>query len=295
MALIRLHPDCIRCMLDKQLAMCPDDTPTETRLEYMQKILALAAGARREQGAPILLQEFHQLQYDMFGISRDFSQTKSYFNALLMKREEEMWKRIEASSQPIEAAIQYAMIGNYIDFSAKHKVEEKQLDELLDSASSYVVAKDVYQALLEDLQKGKKLVYLVDNCGEIVMDKLLICAIQKAFPSLEITVLVRGAPVSNDATMEDAAQVGLTEIVRVIGNGTGIAGTSLEHLCEEAKKAVDEADVILSKGQGNFETLNGCGLNVYYVFMCKCDMFAKRFQVPRFSGILVNDHRLPEY
>ena len=158
-----------------------------------------------------------------------------------------------------------------------------------------MVEEDVYQALMADLQKGHSVVYLLDNCGEIVMDKLLIRAIQKAFPALQITAIVRGLPVSNDATVEDAIQVGLTEVVSVIGNGNGLAGTSLEHLSPEARKAVDEADVILSKGQGNFETLNGCGLNVYYIFMCKCDMFARRFQVPRFSGILVNDHHLPEY
>ena len=128
MALIRLHPDCIRCMLDKHLALCPSDVPTEIRLEYMQRILLLAAQARREQGAPIMLQEFQKVQQEMFGLEKDYTQTKAHFNALLMKREDEMWKHIGASSRPVEAAIQYAMIGNYIDFSASHSVQEQQLD-----------------------------------------------------------------------------------------------------------------------------------------------------------------------
>lgn len=295
MSLIRLQPECIRCILDRQLAVCPEDAPKEIKLAYMQKILSMTAQARKDQGVPVLLQSFYQLQYEMFGLSRDYTQIKAHFNALLMKREDELWSCIEASSRPLEAAIQFAMIGNYIDFSAKHRVEEKQLDELLAQAASYTVAQEVYQSLLHDLEHGKRLVYLFDNCGEIVMDKLLIRAIRKAYPALDITAMVRGIPISNDATMEDARQVGLTEIVRVVENGNGIAGTSLDHLSAEAKKAMDEADVILSKGQGNFETLNGCGLNIYYVFMCKCEMFAKRFQVPRFSGVLVNDCHLPEY
>ena len=89
--------------------------------------------------------------------------------------------------------------------------------------------------------------YLTDNCGEIVMDKILIQQIQKKYPDLEIAILVRGAEVINDATMEDAAQVGLTEIARVLPNGTDIAGTWLEELSQEAKAVLESADVIISK------------------------------------------------
>ena len=134
--------------------------------------------------------------------------------------------------------------------------------------------------------------YLTDNCGEIVMDKLLIEEIQKLNQKAEVTVIVRGLPVLNDVTMEDAIQVGLTEMVNVIGNGSEIAGTYLEDISEEAKNVIDDADVILAKGQGNFETLRMCGKNIYYIFMCKCEMFAKRFQVPRYYGMLINDKNL---
>lgn len=131
--------------------------------------------------------------------------------------------------------------------------------------------------------------YLTDNCGEIVMDKILIQQIQKKYPDLEIAILVRGAEVINDATMEDAAQVGLTEIARVLPNGTDIAGTWLEELSQEAKAVLESADVIISKGQGNFETLRKCGLNIYYIFLCKCDLFANTFQVPKLTGMLINE------
>ena len=93
----------------------------------------------------------------------------------------------------------------------------------------------------------------------------------------------------NDVTMEDAVQVGLTQHFNVIGNGNSTAGTVMEELSDEAKEILLSADVILSKGQANFETLRGCGLNVYYIFLCKCEMFAKIFGVPRLSGILIND------
>ena len=84
-------------------------------------------------------------------------------------------------------------------------------------------------------------------------------------------------------------QVGLTEIAEVLPNGTDIAGTWLEEISEEAKTVLEEADVIISKGQGNFETLRKCGKNIYYIFLCKCDLFANTFQVPKLTGMLINE------
>ena len=112
------------------------------------------------------------------------------------------------------------------------------------------------------------------------------------YPSLEVTAIVRGLPALNDATMDDARQIGLTDLVNVIGNGTDIAGTVFDKISKEAQTALQEADVIISKGLGNFETLNGCGLNVYYLFMCKCKMFAEKFQKNLFEGILINDRSI---
>ena len=93
----------------------------------------------------------------------------------------------------------------------------------------------------------------------------------------------------NDATIEDAKQIGLTESVSVVENGSSIAGTCLDEISEETLKIIQNADVMISKGQGNFETLYGCGLNVYYLFMCKCVLFADRFQKKLFDGMLIND------
>ena len=103
----------------------------------------------------------------------------------------------------------------------------------------------------------------MDNCGEIVADKLLIKVIQEQYPEIHITVVARGMEVLNDAVIEDANDVGLTKIVEVIGNGNGIAGTQINKLSKEARTVLDKADIIISKGQGNFETIHGCGRNIY--------------------------------
>ena len=111
-------------------------------------------------------------------------------------------------------------------------------------------------------------------------------------PSVNITAIVRGCDVLNDATMTDAKQIYLPSICNVIDNGTSFAGTCLDKISDTAKSAILDADVIIAKGQGNLETLQYCGLNVYYIFMCKCNMFAKKFNKPLYNGVLVNDKQL---
>ena len=111
----------------------------------------------------------------------------------------------------------------------------------------------------------------------------------------------------NDADLEAARYVGLDRVVKVMENGSGIAGTDLDDISDAARNEIETADVILSKGQGNFETIHGCGLNIYYLFLCKCDWFVQKFEVERFcdwfvqkfeverfKGMFVNERRIPQ-
>ena len=143
----------------------------------------------------------------------------------------------------------------------------------------------------EQLNKAKSFLLIADNAGEIVFDKLLLIELQKLFPHLKITVMVRGGEVSNDATMEDAKYVGLDKAANVISNGMPIAGTVYQMLSAEARQAIDSADVILSKGQGNYESLSGYGRHIFYSFLCKCDLFTSRFNVPKFTGMFIEDNK----
>ena len=259
----------------------------------MQRVLKEISEAPKSVSAPVIVRTINEIQKDMFGYNKDFTHVKAYFNELMLGKVPAIQQKLEESADSLKLAIQYAMTGNYIDFGAMEKVDENELQRFLDDSHNNFVNATEYEALKNDISNAKEIVYLTDNCGEIVMDKVLVQEIQKVNPDANITVIVRGMPVLNDATMEDAVQVGLTEMVNVIGNGSEIAGTSLEEISQEAKDKMAQADVILAKGQGNFETLQMCGLNIYYIFMCKCEMFAKRFQVPRFSGMLLNDKNVP--
>ena len=147
----------------------------------------------------------------------------------------------------------------------------------------------VYRALCEDLEKGKKLLYLTDNAGEIGFDRVCAEALQEAYPHLEITFCVRGGICSNDATREDAAVVGIQ--FPIIDNGSNIAGTLPEILGAEAKNAMDTADVILSNGMANVECLYGCGYNIYYAFLVKCDKFVRIFQKELMTPMFIGERK----
>ena len=289
MEIKRLHHECLSCMTKIHLDKYPKDVTEDEKVEYMQRVLKVLAEAPDRYGAPVIVRTINEIQDEMFGMKQDYAEIKKHYNRVMMNHEEQVNGKLAVSEDPVKTGIQYAMIGNYIDFGARINVNEEQLTELLNDSDRFVIDEKQYGELTEDLSNAKKLVYLTDNCGEIVMDKLLIREIKKKYPDLKVTVLVRGEEVINDATMEDAIQVGMNEIAEVIPNGSDIAGTWLEEISEEAKAVIDKADVIISKGQGNFETLRKCGKNIYYIFLCKCDLFANTFQVPKLTGMLINE------
>ena len=166
------------------------------------------------------------------------------------------------------------------------------LEDMLDKAAELEISSQEVKHLEDELATAKTLLYITDNCGEIVLDKIFIEELKKRYRNLEITVMVRGGLAINDATMEDAEEVGLTKIVPVIGNGTTIIGTVKEQLSQEAREYLDHADVIIAKGMGNFESMYQEGINPYFLFLCKCDLFTEKFGVQMFDPIFCKEERL---
>ena len=289
METIRLYPECVKCLLSKQLEKCPNDTPLDKRVDYIQKILQIVAEAPKSTSAPVLVRGMYDLQKEMFGIDADYTEIKSYFNKMMLSLEDTLWKKIQKSSDPLKKAVQYAMIGNYIDFAALKDVNVEKLMGFLEKAENEKVNEKELDALKAELNKSSNLVYLLDNCGEIVTDKLLMKVIKERYPQINIIAMVRGGQVMNDATREDAKEVGLEKVAQIADSGSNIAGTCLEEISENAREVIENSDMILAKGQGNFETLHQCGKNIFYIFMCKCEMFMKRFSLPQFSGVLIHE------
>ena len=269
---------CRECLFRSEERKVEQEQNEEKKQLFLDQVRAVLRDEDLELSPPEYLAEFTELYERHFGTQTAFDPLKKHFNELMLTKEPEIRKRIEASEDPVATAIQAAQAGNYIDYIALGEVDGDQLEQLLFQNGEKGLKPEVYDSFQTDLRSADSLVYITDNCGEIVVDKVLIQELKKSYPQIDVTVIVRGACVANDASMEDAVQVGLHDEAKVIGNGTRIAGTSLNRISREAKEIIDGADLIIAKGQGNYETLSGCGLNVYYMFLCKCDYFVKRFQ-----------------
>ncbi len=298
-----LHPACVSCLIKKQIDRYPASAPREQVLAYMRRLGEMMASLPDRTGGPAIMEAITDIRREIFGeaaaeVEADYPALKTHFNALMMEfaSSEGLLHRITAAEDSLRAALGYAMTGNFIDFGAMDAVDEKKLRALLADAPDRVnPSAPAYLALRAELASAGHLTFLTDNCGEIVMDKLLVQTLRRLYPDLHITVIVRGGQVLNDATMEDATQVGMTDVegVTVLDNGDRLAGTDLSRISDEALAAVTEADLVIAKGQGNYETLHGCGLPVYYAFLCKCAFFADRFGVPVYTGMLIREKDAP--
>ena len=286
---IRLNSDCMTCILKKELEHYPAGTPEEQRLAYKQKILLLVGNAKPTMSPSEVTRNIYEVQRDMFGMQIDYPQIKSFFNKKMMQYAEKTEEWIRKADDPLLRAIQFSMCGNYIDFGLPEAVEEEKLDQILRESDQIAVREEMLREIREQLANAHSLVFVHDNCGEIVMDKVLLKEIRRQYPQLEIISVVRGSEVLNDVTMEDAEEVGLAEVAKILPNGDDVAGTCLERVSEECLETMQHADVILAKGQGNFETLRGCGLNIYYLFLCICELFRNRFHVPAYTGMVVHE------
>lgn len=279
---------CKQCLFKKNISNAKE-FPKEKIENFEEGILKLINEFGDRKSAPFIQGKIDELYAECFGKKRDFTDIKKKYNLFLLEKEEVIKNTIRKSDDIIAACIRFACAGNYIDFGTMDNVNTSLLDKLLDKAKNEKLCENDLLKFNNDIKKAKKLVYLTDNCGEIVLDKIFMEFLKELYPQLSITAIVRGGDTLNDATLCDAEMIGLDKTVTTISNGTAIPGTDMEEVSKNAKKALLEADVVISKGQGNFETMFGEGLNTYFIFMCKCEMFVERFGLKQYSMVFKNE------
>lgn len=286
---IPMNAQCYLCHLKRNTETARALAGDEAATAFAKGLMQLYLDAPEEKGSPWFGPGVTALLEKHCGLTEDyFKEEKEMSNRFVLQRLEDIRSRILSAEDPLYAALQMAVLGNYIDFSAlKGEVSFEKLEQMLKQAESIELDRQNYGKLRADLEKGKKLLYITDNAGEIGFDRLLAEQIAAQYPALQITFCVRGGPASNDATREDAAAVGIT--FPVIDNGCTVAGTELELLTPEAMQIFEQADVILSKGQANVETLYGCGLNIYYLFLIKCVRFQTYFGKEKLTPMLLTE------
>lgn len=287
---MKASTECIHCILKKSDGLYELHNPKDPgKINFIKDVCKLISDAPEGASAPYLAKTMLDHLRTTVDLDRYYTAIKEESNRFMLSWEDEIRARISASKEPIRTALQYAMIGNFIDFGISINVDMEELSSILDKGDDMELTE--YDSFISELKEAKRLVYLVDNAGEVVFDKLLIETILEHFPDLKITAIVRGGIVYNDVTMDDARFVGLDKVVETIGNGTNFPGTQLDYLPDDVIKIIDESDMILAKGQGNFESMYGCGKNVYYAFLCKCDLFTERFNMKKYTGIFEHEER----
>jgi uncharacterized protein with ATP-grasp and redox domains len=284
---------CLLCHFQKNLKTAQGMGDEEQATEFARGLMEIYLNSPKNVGATFYGPATDELFRRIYGIEGDrFKAEKEESNAFVLERMDRIRERVRSAPDPVFAGLQMAILGNYIDFSALYgEVSFEKLDVMLEQALEMELDGETYRSLCRDLEKGKKLLYLTDNAGEIGFDRICAEEIQRKFPHLQITFCVRGGPTLNDATRADAQAVGIP--FPVIDNGNCIAGTQLELLGEEAGNAMETADVILAKGQANAETLLDSGYPIYYAFLIKCVRFIERFGKPKLTPMLLKEKREP--
>ncbi len=232
---------------------------------------------------PVLAQKIHRRLRKQTGIADPYIDQKREHNELALHLLPALRKDVEQSDDPLIAAAHFAIAGNIIDLGAKSGLQETDVLHAIEHAAEQPLEGDIDE-FRKAVANAKSILYLGDNAGEIVFDRLLI---EQLGPE-RVTLAVRGAPILNDALEADARMAGLHELVPIIGNGSDVPGTDLKQCSGEFRALFDSADLIISKGQGNFETLSETAGPIFFLFKVKCPVIAQT------SGRPLNSHVLME-
>lgn len=286
---IPMNSYCVDCLLNKHLPNARSLGDDETAYRFAKAVMGLFLDAAPEDNSAVLGARINKLYMEIFGLPQDrFREEKERSNQFVMERLKRIRARTERAEDPVLTGLQYAILGNYIDFSALGKnVSFEALEEMLEHPEEFSFDLSVYESFCRDLENAETLLYLTDNAGELGFDWILAEAIQRRYPQVEITFCVRGMPAHNDATREDYEFMGIP--FPVMDNGSDIGGTDLASVSPETVEALKSADVVIAKGMGNTETLYGCGYNVYYALLMKCKRFQQVFGTPFMSATFAKE------
>ena len=273
--------DCLECVAKQALRaarIATDDTATQRKI--LDETLARIPGMDTEDSPASLSMTAYQLAAKHSGKADPYAALKKSQNELALSLESAMRQRIRESDDPLVTALHLAAAGNVIDLGIldSHEIDiETVIEEVLHER----FAVDHTDALRASLESCEDLLYLLDNAGEIVFDKLLIEELKKV---TTVTAVVKGAPMLNDVIHEDAELVGLTEVCKVIDNGGAFIGSPLNQVPQSFLDRMAAADVIIGKGQGNYETIDDFDGNVFLILRAKCEIIAKHMGV-RFGQV----------
>lgn len=285
------HVDCIACIVKKADKLADKYIKDKHRkYNFMKQVLEEIIDTEYDRSSPVIDAKFFRLAKKELGVEDIYKGEKRFFNDKLLLMEKDIEAMLDDAEDRLFHSLKIASAGNIIDFSALSDINIDFVKSIISETVGKSFDKELFNRLKYELKGAKSLLYLGDNTGEIVLDKIFIEEIKRHCPNLKITFAARGKAIFNDVTEEDAYYVGMDKHALITNNGADLPGTDLLEVSEEFKKVFDEADIVIAKGQGNFESLSGCGKNIYYLFLCKCEMMIQKLSAGRYSNMFISEH-----
>jgi uncharacterized protein with ATP-grasp and redox domains len=271
---MKTYLDCLPCLMSQALRAARATTDNE---EIQRQVVNAVAGIIPELSLglkpPEIAQRGYRLINRITGNDDPFYQAKIDANHTALSLWPELKQLVERSADRLLMACRLSILANSIDFGPdfNHGGIESIIDEA--AASSLPLKVSDYDRFLSYLNSSRTLLYLGDNAGEIVFDRLLIEEIHRV-KKLETHFVVREKPVINDVTMNDALAIGMDSVARVISNGSDAPATILSQCSTAVQRLFRSADIIIAKGQGNYESLEGESGNIFFMLRAKCPLVA---------------------
>ncbi|MFP4620037.1 MAG: damage-control phosphatase ARMT1 family protein [Bacteroidales bacterium] len=280
-----MNHQCLFCFcraFDKLLQKHVKDN--EERLKMAKEFFSLLAEADTEKPAPYIARNIHAIIRQSLNNKDPYKEEKHQSNEQALSLYDELKEIINGSDHGFNKALRYALAGNIIDYGPSQTFD---IHSTLKKVENSLFAIDHSEELEKRLRTADSVLYIGDNAGEIVFDKLFIETMQHP----NVIFAVRGAPVINDATWKDAEMVGMNQVAHIIDNGYDAPSTILEMTSKEFRDAFDAADVIIAKGQGNFEGLmHQKDQRIWFLLMVKCEVIGNMLNVNKGDFVVSNGH-----
>ena len=272
--------DCIPCLIRQTIDAARLGTDNENlQRQVLDRVMQYLQSMDYQLSPPEIGKQIFKIIHDLTGCTDPYRELKLQYNTVALENYNAFKRQVYLNEDPVLLAAKLAVSGNLPELSASGG--ESNIERILNDTHRQIFAIDKYALFLEDLKTTRHILYLADNAGEIVFDKLFIEVLQRFYPERnhKFTVVVRGAPIINDATMEDAKLINLDKIARVIDNGDSAPATLLHGVSEQVRSSYHKADLIISKGQGNWESLHGEKKLIYFLLKVRCPLISSTLKV----------------
>lgn len=271
---MRTSLECVPCIVNQAVSAPRRFTDDQSVLERVVKeTMEALAEFDFSRSPPEMGGLLNRIMNRALGMDDPYLTEKRRFNSLAHGMLPRLREMVRSSKSPFETAVRLAIAGNIIDFGAPAgKTDDSVIGFFEQAVATELGSEDLER--VRDLEgkakQASEILYIADNAGEIVLDRLVL----ELLPEDRVTVAVRGGPAINDALLEDAHQAGLKEVASIITTGVSLPGAPLDRCSREFVERFRDADVIISKGQGNFETLSEERGDIFFLLVCKCETVA---------------------